>query len=58
MKNVEEAVKWLVSMLKESQFFVGESMREDGALVFVYYKEGNTNPTFIYFGDGLKAVKC
>ena len=37
--------------------FTGQSMREDGAPVFAYYKEGSTNPTFVYFRDGLKKVK-
>ena len=38
--------------------FVGESMHDDGSLVFAYYKEGATDPTFIYFAHGLKEVKC
>lgn len=36
--------------------FVGESMHDDGSLVFAYYKEGDTDPTFIYFAYGLKEV--
>ncbi|EXB54365.1 hypothetical protein L484_002425 [Morus notabilis] len=28
--------------------FVGESMHDDGSLVFAYYKEGSTDPTLIY----------
>ncbi len=38
--------------------FVGESMKDDSSLVFAYYKEGATNPTFLYFADALKEVKC
>lgn len=38
--------------------FVGESMHDDGGLVFAYYKEGATDPTFIYFAHGLREVKC
>eukprot|EP00475_Leptophrys_vorax_P015274 TRINITY_DN2164_c0_g1_i1.p1 TRINITY_DN2164_c0_g1~~TRINITY_DN2164_c0_g1_i1.p1 ORF type:complete len:168 (+),score=44.81 TRINITY_DN2164_c0_g1_i1:120-623(+) len=52
------AVKWLMSKLADLQFFVGESMNNDGSMAFAYYKEGGTNPTFIYFKDGLKEVKC
>ncbi|KAJ9682694.1 hypothetical protein PVL29_018590 [Vitis rotundifolia] len=37
------------------QFFVGESMQDDGCLVFAYYKDGATDPTFLYFAHGLKA---
>lgn len=57
-KNVEAAAKWLVSKLSDLQFFVGESMHDDGSMVFAYYKEGATDPTFLYFADGLKEVKC
>eukprot|EP00252_Welwitschia_mirabilis_P017171 TRINITY_DN38090_c0_g1_i1.p1 TRINITY_DN38090_c0_g1~~TRINITY_DN38090_c0_g1_i1.p1 ORF type:complete len:168 (+),score=27.37 TRINITY_DN38090_c0_g1_i1:272-775(+) len=57
-KNVEAAVKFLLSKLSDLQFFVGESMADDGALVFAYYKDGATDPTFLYFRDGLKEVKC
>ena len=38
--------------------FVGESMHDDGCLVFAYYKEGATDPTFLYFAPSLKEVKC
>lgn len=38
--------------------FVGESMHDDSSLVFAYYKEGATDPTFLYFSCGLKEVKC
>lgn len=57
-KNIEAATKYLLSMLKDLQFFVGESMHDDGSLVFAYYKEGATDPTFLYFGHGLKEIKC
>jgi hypothetical protein len=38
--------------------FVGESMKDDSSTVFAYYKEGKTDPTFLYFADALKEVKC
>jgi len=57
-KNIEGATKYLLSMLKELQFFVGEGMHDDAGLVFAYYKEGATDPTFLYFAHGLKEVKC
>lgn len=38
--------------------FVGESMHDDGALVFAYYKEGSADPTFLYIAPGLKEIKC
>ncbi|KAK6143904.1 hypothetical protein DH2020_024252 [Rehmannia glutinosa] len=57
-KNIEGATKYLLSKLKDLQFFVGESMHDDGTVVFAYYKEGATDPTFLYFAYGLKEVKC
>ncbi|KAG6406475.1 translationally-controlled tumor protein homolog [Salvia hispanica] len=57
-KSIEGATKYLVSKLKDLQFFVGESMADDSSLVFAYYKEGATDPTFLYFGHGLKEIKC
>ena len=57
-KNIEGATKYLLGKLKDLQFFVGESMHDDGGLVFAYYKDGATDPTFLYFSHGLKEVKC
>ncbi|KAM0951132.1 putative translationally controlled tumor protein [Dioscorea sansibarensis] len=57
-KHIEGATKYLLGKLKDLQFFVGESMHDDGSMVFAYYKEGATNPTFIYFAYSLKEVKC
>ncbi|OAY27737.1 translationally-controlled tumor protein homolog isoform X1 [Manihot esculenta] len=57
-KNIEAATKFLLSKLSDLQFFVGESMHDDGSLVFAYYKEGATDPTFLYFAYALKEVKC
>ncbi|KAK4378904.1 hypothetical protein RND71_000766 [Anisodus tanguticus] len=57
-KNIEPATKFLLTKLKDLQFFVGESMHDDGSLVFAYYKDGATDPTFLYLAPGLKEVKC
>ncbi|PKU61058.1 Translationally-controlled tumor protein like [Dendrobium catenatum] len=58
MKHVRSATKFLLSKLSNLQFFMGESMHDDGGLVFAYYKEGATDPTFLYFAYGLKEIKC
>ncbi|PPD67815.1 hypothetical protein GOBAR_DD35305 [Gossypium barbadense] len=57
-KNIEGATKFLLSKLKDLQFFIGESMHDDGCLVFAYYKDGAVDPTFLYFAYALKEVKC
>ncbi len=38
--------------------FIGESMEDDKSLVFAYYKDGKSDPTFLYFSYALKEVKC
>ncbi|KAJ6770991.1 TRANSLATIONALLY CONTROLLED TUMOR PROTEIN-RELATED [Salix koriyanagi] len=43
-KNIEGATKFLLSKIKDLQFFVGESMHDDGCLVFAYYKDGSADP--------------
>ncbi|KAL9250289.1 Translationally-controlled tumor protein-like protein [Drosera capensis] len=57
-KNIEGAMKYILSKLSDLQFFVGESMHDDGSLVFAYYKDGASDPTFLYIAYGLKEIKC
>ena len=57
-KRVTPGVKRLAGMAKELQVFTGPSMDPDATMVFAYYKEGADAPTFVYFKDALKAVKC
>ncbi|KAL7104933.1 hypothetical protein ACP275_07G013200 [Erythranthe tilingii] len=57
-KTIEGATKYLLGKIKDLQFFVGESMHDDSTLVFAYYKDGAADPTFLYFGHGLKEIKC
>jgi hypothetical protein len=57
-KNIEGAIKSLLPKLKDLQYFVGESMHDDGSLVLAYYKDGSADPTFLYFAYGLKEIKC
>ncbi|KAD3641769.1 hypothetical protein E3N88_30993 [Mikania micrantha] len=55
-KNIEAATKFLLGKLSDLQFFVGESMHDDGSMVFAYYKDGATDPTFLYFGVGSSTI--
>ncbi|PIA35686.1 LOW QUALITY PROTEIN: hypothetical protein AQUCO_03500202v1 [Aquilegia coerulea] len=47
-KNIEGAIKFLLSKIRDLQFFVGVSMNDDSSLVFAYYKDAH----------GLKEIKC
>lgn len=58
MASIIYIVEYMTGGLVFFCSFVGESMGDDAALVFAYYKEGATDPTFIYFAHGLKEVKC
>ncbi|KAL3675789.1 hypothetical protein R1sor_025737 [Riccia sorocarpa] len=51
-KNFHAAIKYLSGKVKDRKLYVGESMKDECAPVFCYYKEGTTNPTFVYFADG------
>ena len=57
-KRVQGGVKKLVGLCKELQVFTGPSMDPDATMVFAYYKEGASAPTFIYFKDAMKEIKC
>ncbi|XP_042435957.1 translationally-controlled tumor protein homolog isoform X2 [Zingiber officinale] len=57
-KHIEATSKFLLSKIKDLQFFVGESMLDDGSLVFACYKDAATDPTFLYLAYGLKEIKC
>ena len=38
--------------------FTGESMDPDGTLAYAYYKEGASQPTFLFPKYALKGMKC
>ncbi|CAL5219025.1 g783 [Coccomyxa viridis] len=50
-------IKFLLGKLKELQFFFGESMDTEATLCFAYYKDGASDPTFIFFKHGLLEQK-
>ena len=58
MAAAPAAVKELLGKFDELQFFTGENGDLEGSMAYAYYKEGATDPTFLYFKDGLKEVKC
>ncbi|KAL0290728.1 UNVERIFIED_CONTAM: Translationally-controlled tumor protein [Sesamum calycinum] len=57
-KTIEGATKYLLSKIKDLQFFVGESMGDDNTPLFGYYKKGAVDPTFLYSAHGFKEIKC
>ncbi|CAA6654292.1 unnamed protein product [Spirodela intermedia] len=57
-QHMEGATNYLQSKLDDLKIFAGESMHENGSLVFAYCKEGATDPTFLYLAYGLKEIEC
>jgi hypothetical protein len=53
---MKKSLDYMVCLIFHS--FIGESMHDDGGLVFPYYKDEATDPTFLYFSHGLKEMKC
>lgn len=58
MAEAPAAVKSLLGRFDELQFFSGETGDLEASMCYAYYKEGSSEPTFIYFKDAMKEVKC
>ena len=52
-----EMVKFVVGKFDEMQVFSGKSMDTEAGLCFAYTKDEETDPTFLFFLDGLKETK-
>ena len=56
-KGATEAVKFIMSKIDEMQFFCGQKYDMEGSVCFCYNKDGEAEPTFIFFVDGMKQEK-
>lgn len=57
-KGATEMIKFVMGKFDEMQIFIGESMdTENAGLCFAYTMDGETDPTFLFFNDGLKQEK-
>lgn len=52
-----ELIKFVMGKFDEMQIFLGENMDTEGALCFAYTIDGETDPTFLFFVDGLRQEK-
>lgn len=50
-------VKWLLSKYDDIETYMTKSMNPDGGMVYSYYKEGASYPTFVYVKAGYKIAK-
>ncbi|GMH33237.1 hypothetical protein BSKO_01071 [Bryopsis sp. KO-2023] len=56
--KAQPAIKFLVSKIKDLQFFTGESMNADGTMCYAYYPEGSGDPTFLFPVYAMNERKC
>ena len=45
-------------MFADVEFYTPSNYDVENGIILAYYKEGAETPTFLYFMDGLNAVKC
>lgn len=56
--KAQPAIKFLISKIKDLQFFSGESMDPDATLAYAFYPDGAADPTFLFPKFALAAMKC
>ena len=56
-KGATEMVKFIMGRFDEFQIFAGQSMDTEASLAFAYTKDGEENPTFLFFNDAMKQEK-
>merc|ERR1712216_623388 len=55
MQGATQLVKFIMGKFDEMQIFMGEGEEAaDNSLCFAYTKDGETEPTFLYFADTMK----
>ena len=56
-QGATEMIKFIMGKFDEFQIFAGQNMDTEAGLAFAYTKDGEENPTFMFFNDGLKQEK-
>jgi len=51
-------IKFIVGNFDKFSFYAGSSKDQTAGLCFVYTKEGETVPRFLFFNDGCKEEAC
>ena len=52
-----EMIKFIVGKFDEMQIFSGSSFSTEASLAFAYTKDGEIDPTFLFFVDAMKEEK-
>ena len=56
-KGATQMVKFVMGKFDEMQIFTGKSIDTEASLCFAYTMDGEVDPTFLYFNDGMKEEK-
>lgn len=56
-KGATELVKFTMSKIDEMQFWAGQKYDMEGQIAVCYTKDGDVDPTFLFFADGMKEEK-
>ena len=56
-KGATDMVKFVVGKFDEMQIFMGESSDSEASICFAYNKDGEIDPTFLFFADCMKEEK-
>ena len=56
-KGATEMTKFIVGIYDEMQIFTGQSYDTEAGLAFSYTKDGETEPVFMFFTDGMREEK-
>jgi hypothetical protein len=56
-KGATEMIKFIISKFDEMQIFTGTSYDTEAGLAFSYTKDGETEPVFMFFTDGMREEK-
>lgn len=56
-KGATDMIKFIVGKFDEMQIFTGQSYDTEAGLAFSYTKDGETEPVFLFFTDGMKEEK-
>lgn len=56
-KGATEMIKFIIGKYDEMMIFTGESYDTEAGLAFSYTKDGEVEPVFLFFVDGMKEEK-
>lgn len=56
-KGATDMIKFIISKFDEMQIFTGQSYDTEAGLAFSYTKDGECEPVFLFFTDGMKEEK-